>query len=82
VEWPVMDERAHAEKYEEVCLYDLENDPYELVNLIGCPPYREIADDLQARLRKLMADAEEPPFEVEAAEPQELLWRRPDLPKE
>ena len=66
VKWPtVMDKRVHAEKYKEVFLYNLESDPYELVNLAGCVHYREVRDELQGRLRKLMADAGEPPCEIE-----------------
>ena len=36
--------------YRESYLYDLDNDPYEMVNLIGLTSFREVADDLKARL--------------------------------
>ena len=42
--------RASAERYAEDCLYDLDNDPYELVNLAGMAPFRAVADDLKAKL--------------------------------
>ena len=80
VKWPeVTDQRVHAEKYEEMYLYDLESDPYELVNLAGGVHYREVCDELQGRLQKLMADAGEPPCQIEPAEPCELYWRRPEI---
>jgi arylsulfatase A-like enzyme len=80
VKWPELtDQRVHAEKYEEMYLYDLESDPYELVNLAGGVHYREVCDELQGRLQKLMAGAGEPPCEIEPAEPRELYWRRPEI---
>lgn len=43
---------AASETYVERYLYDLDADPYEQTNLIGCEDYRDIADDLSARLRE------------------------------
>ena len=41
---------AHAERYAESYLYDLEHDPYELVNLIGQTSHRDVARHLRERL--------------------------------
>ena len=80
VSWPtVIDKRAYAEAYKEDYLYDLESDPYELVNLAGGAHYRDICDDLQGRLLELMADTGEPACTIEPAEPRELYWRRPEI---
>jgi arylsulfatase A-like enzyme len=48
-----------AARYEEAFLYDLENDPYELQNLIGRPAYRENARQLRERLLRRMREAGE-----------------------
>jgi arylsulfatase A-like enzyme len=40
--------------FEELCLYDLEADPYELNNLIHHPRYRPIADEMRQRLLRRM----------------------------
>lgn len=42
--------RQSADRYTEDALYDLDNDPYELVNLAGMAPFRAVADELKARL--------------------------------
>ena len=39
-----------ADTYTEDALFDLDNDPYELVNLAGMRPFRPVADDLKNRL--------------------------------
>lgn len=45
------DETAQdAPRYREECLYDLDNDPYELVNLAGMSTFREVADRMKGRL--------------------------------
>ena len=41
-------------------LYDLENDPYELTNLIGFESHLKVADNLSERLLKRMSEAGEP----------------------
>ena len=38
-------------------LYDLERDPYELVNVAGKPAYRTVRAKMNKELRKLAADA-------------------------
>ncbi len=53
---------AASDVYEEQYLYDLENDPHELLNLVGDPAYRAVADDLRERLlRRMVAAGEERP---------------------
>jgi arylsulfatase A-like enzyme len=51
-----------AERYEERYLYDLEDDPYELSNLIGLASHREVAGILRQRLlRRMVAAGEREP---------------------
>jgi arylsulfatase A-like enzyme len=38
-------------------LYDLDQDPYEIDNVIRKPPYRATRDRLRRELRQLAADA-------------------------
>lgn len=49
----------HAETYREVFLYDLESDPYEMVNLIGMEVFRPVCDDLKARLLEWIGEIEQ-----------------------
>lgn len=53
---------AAAGSYREACLYDLENDPYELVNLAGMSTFRAVADEMRDRLlaRILEVEGERP----------------------
>lgn len=44
-------------------LYDLEKNPLETDNLWGNPDYRQIQDDLKARLRKWMEETDDPVLE-------------------
>ncbi|MFD2670934.1 sulfatase-like hydrolase/transferase [Marinicrinis sediminis] len=63
---PVMD--AGSNQYEELFLYDLHSDPYELVNLIGMDPYQPVLEELRTRLIAKMTEAGEPePIIVPAA---------------
>lgn len=48
-----------AEVYTESELFDLEHDPYELTNLIGCESHLKVAEVLETRLKKCMAAAGE-----------------------
>ncbi|MGJ4858530.1 sulfatase-like hydrolase/transferase [Labrys sp. La1] len=48
-----------SDVYRESYLYDLENDPYEMVNLVGMTAFRGISDDLKARLLAWIAEVEE-----------------------
>lgn len=50
---------AGASRYVEAALYDLANDPYELVNLAGMPSHRKIAEELRTRLVARMRAAGE-----------------------
>jgi arylsulfatase A-like enzyme len=51
--------RPRSEVYREAYLYDLDNDPYEMINLIGLTPFRKVADDLKARLLRWIAEVED-----------------------
>jgi arylsulfatase A-like enzyme len=48
-----------SDVYREAYLYDLDSDPYEMVNLVGMDAFRGIADDLKARLLRWIAEIEE-----------------------
>ncbi|WP_433440337.1 sulfatase-like hydrolase/transferase [Nonomuraea sp. CA-141351] len=47
-----------ASVYREQALYDLENDPHELVNLAGFPSHVEVAAQLRGRLVRRIVEAE------------------------
>ena len=49
-----------APVYQEYQMYDQRNDPYEQTNLAGRKEFRKQADELQAKLKKLMIAAGEP----------------------
>lgn len=51
---------AYGRSYVETALYDLANDPYELVNLAGSPAHRSVASTLRKVLLRRMAEAGEP----------------------
>ncbi len=50
---------SSAEDYDEIYLYDLHSDPYELQNLIGFASHRPVANHLRQRLLKAMESAGE-----------------------
>ncbi|MFB4277600.1 MULTISPECIES: sulfatase-like hydrolase/transferase [unclassified Nonomuraea] len=56
-----------ASRYREQALYDLENDPHELVNLAGYASHAEVAAGLRERLVRRIVAAGEEPAVVEAA---------------
>ncbi|QYC39931.1 Arylsulfatase [Nonomuraea coxensis DSM 45129] len=56
-----------AGRYREQALHDLENDPYELVNLAGYPSHAEVAAGLRERLARRIAEAEGAAPEIEPA---------------
>lgn len=56
-----------SETYADECLYDLDQDPAELVNLVGRADLRAFRDELAARLVRRMTAAGEPPPQLEAA---------------
>ncbi len=67
---------AGSERYVEEFLYDLQADPYELVNLVGLESHRETADVLKARLiRRMVAIGEAAPV-IEPAPPRPAGQRR------
>jgi hypothetical protein len=54
---------GHAEygkQYQDFALYSIAGDPAEMVNLVGRPEYKEIADQLREELRKRIVAAGEP----------------------
>jgi arylsulfatase A-like enzyme len=53
-----------ANSYHEYQLYDQRNDPHELVNLAGRKEYREVANQLRGRLKKLIVASGEPEPEI------------------
>ncbi|MCC5847128.1 MAG: sulfatase-like hydrolase/transferase [Verrucomicrobia bacterium] len=54
----------HAPRYEETHLYDLQNDPYELSNLVHLSVYRPVTATLRARLLERMAEIGEAETEI------------------
>jgi arylsulfatase A-like enzyme len=53
-----------AARYVEDLLYDLENDPHELDNLVANPAHAELRAELRARMYAAMARAGEPEVEI------------------
>lgn len=76
-----LDDRVSAAKYVETFLYDLENDRYELVNLVGCEGYREVADELKERLLRWISEIEGETPEIVDAETRSCFQRRPAKPR-
>jgi arylsulfatase A-like enzyme len=56
---PYDRDRASAASYREAYLYDLDADPYEMVNLIGMEVFRETCDRLKSRLLDWIARIED-----------------------
>ncbi len=53
-------------------LFDLENDPHELLNVYGDPAYRAVQDDMKYKLDHLRSELkvpEEPPAEAFGKQP-------------
>lgn len=71
---PVGD--SWSDHYTESALYDLEEDPYELDNLIGMPSHRELCDRLKEKLMEQMKQAGEQPPVIENAPEKECGQRR------
>ncbi len=53
------DDAPRSETYRECYLYDLESDPYEMVNLVGMTAFRDLSDQLKARLLDWIARIED-----------------------
>jgi arylsulfatase A-like enzyme len=60
-------DKPAATIYQEYQMYDQRNDPYEQTNLAGRKEFRKQADELQARLKKLIVAAGEPEPEIRPA---------------
>jgi arylsulfatase A-like enzyme len=52
--------RWHNENDHEPVLFDRKNDPYELNNLAGNPEFAKVQQDMEARLKRWMAEAGDP----------------------
>ena len=66
---------SESDKYVEQYLYDLHADPHELTNLAGVDAFRDVADDLKARLIERMVAAGEAAPEIEDAPSRYLMQR-------
>jgi len=71
-----------AALYEEEFLYDLQADPYELVNLIGLRSHREVAARMRERLRDRLRQAGEREAEIRLAPEREGPGHRRAFPEE
>ncbi len=67
------------EKYREAYLYDLENDPHELCNLIGLETFAAVANHMRERLLTSMWDAGEPLYPIEPASRGPAGQRMPEI---
>mgnify|MGYP000218159608 CR=1 FL=1 len=63
-------------RYVETHLYDLENDPHELSNLIGLESHAGVCDVMRGRLIRRMIEAGEPTPIIEPAKPRKAGQRR------
>jgi len=66
----------HASTYTELCLYDLQADPYELSNLITSPSHAVIRELFRKRLLARMAEIGEPPTKIIPAKSDKGLTHR------
>jgi len=72
---------SRSEEYEEAYLYDLQEDPYELTNLIGFTPLRGVASVLKRNLENRIASIEDRRPRIRDAQPVEDFYirgRKPD----
>lgn len=72
------EQAPRSDVYRESYLYDLQSDPYEMVNLAGMSVFREICDELKARLLAWIAEIEDghKPQILDAAERESRQYRR------
>ncbi|GIV79036.1 sulfatase-like hydrolase/transferase [Litorilinea aerophila] len=68
-----------SERYVEQYLYDLESDPYELVNLVELDAFDAVKAELRERLIRRMVEAGEPAPVIEPASSQPSGQRRPSI---
>lgn len=54
----------YGKQYQDFALYSLAGDPAEMLNLVGRPEYKEIADLLRAELERRIVAAGEPPVSI------------------
>jgi arylsulfatase A-like enzyme len=66
--WRAGNGQRSSDMYAERYLYDLERDPTERLNLVGRPNYRDVADDLRARLKRYVRDVEDKEPEIKPLE--------------
>ncbi|WP_407267781.1 sulfatase-like hydrolase/transferase [Radiobacillus sp. PE A8.2] len=66
----------NAEVYDELYLYDLHADPYELTNLIGIKTFDPICEDLRERLLNRIEKIEDYRPTINTATPREEIQRR------
>ena len=50
----------YGKQYQDFALYSIAGDPAEIVNLVGRPEYKDVADQLRAELQRRIAAAGEP----------------------
>jgi arylsulfatase A-like enzyme len=68
-------DEPRSDVYRESYLYDLDNDPYEMVNLVGLTSFRQVADDLKARLLRWI-------HTIEDGQAPEILDAKPRFPRQ
>lgn len=54
----------YGKQYQDFALYSLAGDPAEMLNLVGRPEYKEIADQLRAELERRIVAAGELPVSI------------------
>jgi hypothetical protein len=57
-------EGGYGTHYQDFALYSISGDPAEMVNLMGRPEYKEIADNLRTELEKRIVAAGEPATKI------------------
>ncbi|MFS0726723.1 sulfatase-like hydrolase/transferase [Paenibacillus sp. 1P07SE] len=72
-------EESGSQHYVEQFLYDLEADPYELMNLAGVPAFSDIAEQLRTRLAERIREVEGIDCTIAPAEEKILHLRKPGL---
>ncbi|MDP0497305.1 MAG: sulfatase-like hydrolase/transferase [Verrucomicrobiota bacterium JB024] len=77
---PELSIGAYADAYEETHLYDLENDPYELDNLVNAEVHAPVRETLRRRLIARMEAVGEPPAKIIPAESRHSGQREVDFP--
>jgi hypothetical protein len=55
---------AFGKHYQDFALYSLAEDPAQMVNLVGRPEYKQVADMLRKELEARMATVDEPGVKI------------------